>query len=70
MCKDKYRSLGLEWEYMETDLLPHTRMRGLLQIADKRGLLLLRALRVFFHIEINRRDNDCTFYQQLIVRIN
>jgi hypothetical protein len=35
MCKDKYRSLGLEWEYMETDLLPHTRMRGLLQIAEK-----------------------------------
>jgi pyruvate formate lyase activating enzyme len=35
MCKDKYRSLGLEWEYMETDLLPHTRMRELLQIAEK-----------------------------------
>ncbi|MDR1352968.1 MAG: glycyl-radical enzyme activating protein [Treponema sp.] len=34
MCKDKYRSLGLEWEYMETDLLPHTRMRQLLQTAE------------------------------------
>ncbi|MDR0402100.1 MAG: glycyl-radical enzyme activating protein [Treponema sp.] len=35
MCKDKYRSLGLEWEYMETDLLPDIRMRELLQIAEK-----------------------------------
>jgi pyruvate formate lyase activating enzyme len=35
MCKSKYRSLGLEWEYMETDLLSHTRMQELLQIAEK-----------------------------------
>jgi pyruvate formate lyase activating enzyme len=35
MCKDKYRSLGLEWEYMETDMLPHTRMQELFQIAEK-----------------------------------
>ncbi|MDR1574805.1 MAG: glycyl-radical enzyme activating protein [Treponema sp.] len=35
MCKSKYRSLGLEWEYMETELLPHTRMQELLQTAKK-----------------------------------
>ncbi|MDR0387899.1 MAG: glycyl-radical enzyme activating protein [Treponema sp.] len=35
MCKSKYRSLGLEWEYMDTDLLSHARMRELFQIAEK-----------------------------------
>jgi pyruvate formate lyase activating enzyme len=35
MCKDKYRSLGLDWEYMETDLLPHSRMQNLFQVAVK-----------------------------------
>jgi pyruvate formate lyase activating enzyme len=35
MCKDKYRSLGVAWEYMETDLLPHTRMQSLFQTAKK-----------------------------------
>jgi hypothetical protein len=35
MCKAKYRSLGLAWDYMETDLLPDSRMRDLLQTAKE-----------------------------------
>jgi pyruvate formate lyase activating enzyme len=35
MCKDKYRNLGIAWEYMETGLLPDSRMRMLLQAAKK-----------------------------------
>jgi pyruvate formate lyase activating enzyme len=35
MCKDKYRNLGIAWEYMESELLPDSRMRALLQTAKK-----------------------------------
>ncbi|MFP3089836.1 glycyl-radical enzyme activating protein [Treponema sp. TIM-1] len=35
MCKSKYRSLGIAWEYMETDLLPQARMQRLFQITKK-----------------------------------
>jgi pyruvate formate lyase activating enzyme len=35
MCKDKYRNLGIDWEYMESGLLPDSKMRSLLQTANK-----------------------------------
>jgi pyruvate formate lyase activating enzyme len=35
MCKSKYLSLGLEWEYMETDLLSTAQMQNLFRIAKK-----------------------------------
>jgi pyruvate formate lyase activating enzyme len=35
MCKNKYLSLGIDWEYRETDLLPHAWMENLSRIAQK-----------------------------------
>jgi pyruvate formate lyase activating enzyme len=35
MCKNKYRTLGITWEYMEVDLLPHSHMQSLYRIAKR-----------------------------------
>ena len=35
LCKDKYRNLGLDWEYRETDLLSSTQMQRLFHLAKK-----------------------------------